>query len=181
MGKMFVFKGMNGFMPRLVDWSDKKIYHYDFKFNDNCVYNFEDEDKYDWNKLMGISYNFSHNRGNVLMVGWRYVNGLFELAPYEYKNGKRFTHNPIFVVRVNEWFSCKIDKGEVTNVDGVLVSTPRFILLKDEVLDESDHGSAYYHTSFSGVNKDNKTREIYPWFGGTKSAPHYMSICRVKK
>ena len=167
MVNMYVLKGGNGFMPRGLSWSKKQIYSYEFKFTPSCIYNFDDEDKYDWNKLMGISYNFFHNRGNVCMVGWRYLNEKFELAPYLYVNGQRQTYDPIAFVDVDTWFRVIIKKDYSNE-----------ILI--EVIPHLYNSEPVVFAHQFPINTLNHTREIHPWFGGTKSAPHNMCILRKK-
>lgn len=164
---MCVLKGGNGFMPRCLSWSKKQIYSYEFKFTQSCIYNFDDEDKYDWNKLMGISYNFFNNRGNVCMVGWRYLNEKFELAPYLYVDGKRQTYDPIAFVDVDTWFRVLIKKDHSNEI----------II---EIIPHLYNSEPVVFAHQFPINTLDKTREIHSWFGGTKSAPHKMCIQRKK-
>jgi hypothetical protein len=71
-------------LPRLLF---KPSLNFEFNINDGD-YEFNYEDKYDWNKLYGFSIGFNHHFNSV-RIGWRSLNkDMYEICLYVYKNGK---------------------------------------------------------------------------------------------
>ena len=79
--KRFVIKKGKRFswrwIPRLKLLFNAKKRYWHVKFTEQSKYTLKegdkiDEDQKDWNKLLGISYNFTDTRTNTSMVGWRY-------------------------------------------------------------------------------------------------------------
>lgn len=58
-------------------------------FNDNCIYVFDDDDQYDWNKLFGLCFGITGIHNNSARFGWRYNTkiGMFEIGTLVYKDG----------------------------------------------------------------------------------------------
>lgn len=72
-------------------------YCFEFSFCETAKYDLKSEDQYDLNKLAGIADFKLFLNGKLknpahiqsCRVGWRYVNGKFQIASYTYVNGKR--------------------------------------------------------------------------------------------
>lgn len=133
----------------------------------SCLYEFNDVDDYDINKLCGFSTTWHHHNQSA-RFGWRCVdNSQFEILSYSYIDGER---------KINE-----------TEVFGTVLPNEEFeISIKDS-------GTAYIYS----FKKDNKKRPVnfihkkkkkwflfnyflYPYFGGNKTAPHDMLI-KIKR
>lgn len=58
-----------------------------FKFTDKSVFDFLGENKFDWNKLFGISFGFHHK--NSCRIGFRFVDNQLQFCKYVYIDGVR--------------------------------------------------------------------------------------------
>jgi hypothetical protein len=147
-------------LPQL--YINKKHLSYSIKFLDSCEYKLPDKNKWDINKLFGLSFGLHHN--NSARFGWRWNEEklAIEVLAYVYIDGKR----------MREWDS------DIHIADIKLNST---ILIDLSVSDDS--------YSFKIIDGDNTyIREIshggvtfwgyklFPYFGGNLTAPHNIII-----
>ena len=116
---------------------------------------------YDVNKLYGFSEGLN-NQYNSARIGWRWLDGQLQLLAYVYVNGKLLrdpiTYDPPFIktVAIGAEINCSIavsGTSYVFTVDGVVVTTPRG----------------------TSAGKYQGYRQ-YPYFGGTLTAPHLITI-----
>lgn len=79
-----------------------KVMKVTFMFDETAIYNLNNNDQFDWNKLLGFSRGFHQN--NSIRIAWRWntVKQVVELTKYEYVNGKRIMHEPLWEVKINE-------------------------------------------------------------------------------
>lgn len=142
----------------------KKTVIYRCSFDESCLYLFEDQDKYDVNKLCGFSTTWFHHIQSG-RIGWRCIDGnLIEILTYSYNNKKRNLSDMDVLGEVlpNQEF-------EVTITD-----TEDFYKYTFEILG---------HKSTRTIFLDKKEKDwflfnylLFPYFGGNKTAPHNMYI-----
>ncbi|MDX1284727.1 MAG: hypothetical protein R3182_06940 [Draconibacterium sp.] len=79
-----------------------------FKFTKSCLFDLQDEDQHDVNKLFGFSIGNHHKTS--FRFGWRPIlkNGTIEIVAYEYHDGVRQTTMPICEVETDWWFEMVI-------------------------------------------------------------------------
>ncbi len=77
----------------------------DFIFEQSAIYQFNDEDQHDVNKLFGFSVGWHHK--NSYRFGWRPSADLtkIEIVAYEYRNGVRVPTMPICEIEPFHWYS----------------------------------------------------------------------------
>lgn len=136
-----------------------------FMFTDSSMYNFNDNDQLDINKLFGFS--IGHHHDNSFRFGWRPNRDLtkMEIVTYEYCDGIRIPEKKILEVELNKWYSyelkyCSVIKYMQYNIidsNGIKVTSMHPIELKDE-------------------EKRGYTLGLY--FGGNRKAPHNIVIYR---
>jgi hypothetical protein len=116
---------------------------------------------YDVNKLYGFSEGLS-NQYNSARIGWRWLDGQLQLFAYVYVKGTLLrdpvSYDPPFIksVAIGSEINCSITLSGgnyIFNVDGVVVTTPRGTI----------------SGKYSGYQQ-------YPYFGGTLTAPHLVTI-----
>lgn len=134
------------------------------KFDESCLYYFDDGDKHDINKLCGFSTTWFHHRQSG-RIGWRCVNGKeIEIVTYSYNDGTREQHETdiLGIVKPNEEFEVSIRDNEDSyiytfenlNVAGSFI----------RAIDKKQKDWFFFHYL------------LYPYFGGNKTAPHDMKI-----
>jgi len=116
---------------------------------------------YDVNKLWGFSEGLN-NQYNSARIGWRWLDNQLQLFAYVYINGTLLrdpvSYDPPFIksVAIGTEVNCSIaisTNSYVFTVDGVVVTTAR------------------------GTNVPKYTGyQQYPYFGGTLTAPHLITI-----
>lgn len=158
-----VDQNSNAFKPRENTWNKRVEYSYMYYFDPTCVYSLNTVDQLDWNKLGGFSFHPFTNHENSFMVGWRYLDGHFQLAPYQHLNGKRILHDP----GIEE-----INPFDLFKVFIVIDYNKNTVYLTMTTEYETYYGEFVYD------NMNERTREIFPWFGGNNSATHPMCIFR---
>ena len=116
---------------------------------------------YDVNKLWGFSEGLN-NQYNSARIGWRWLDNQLQLFAYVYINGTLLrdpvSYDPPFIksVAIGTEVNCSIaisTNSYVFTVDGVVVTTARGTNV----------------SKFSGYQQ-------YPYFGGTLTAPHLITI-----
>lgn len=135
------------------------IFKYAVKFENNCIYHIDGNDRYDINKLFGYSTDIYHHIGSV-RFGWRCLNNeTIEILSYTYDDGKRLDSKVLCEVYPGENFTCildiKNDKCEYTVINSK---------------------GKYTHTDFLSKKSYKLKYKLFPYFGGDKCAPHMMNI-----
>ena len=143
------------------DWVE-----WELAFDATAAYDFSDQpyavDQYDWNKLVGLKWDFFRSRENTLLVGWRYnlADERVELAPYLHQNGNRQMHDPVFFVAPEERFRVRIDWSEAGRA----------------VYSFQKSGGQPVVESYAYRAPGNAPWQILHWFGGTQAAPHDITL-----
>ncbi len=173
-----VKEGSHKFKPVILTSPDD-VMEYEWQF-DNCEYNLESADNCDWNKLTGVSYDFLNNHNTALMASWRYdQSDYFWVAPYYHFNSIAYWANTscsdwtqsfqvdeeLTAVKVlpNEKFKTRITINENSGFVDILIQNT------------TTQESTYF---ILDVGDEKPKREISPWFGGNREAPHTMCINR---
>jgi hypothetical protein len=128
---------------------------YDVCFTESCLYNIEDNDKYDINKLFGFSRGWHHK--NSARFGWNCIDGKINIYAYCYVDGER---------KYKEVCSVNI----LTNYQMSINDFGSFYLF-----------SVYSNRNINEVIiEKNKTTsfgyKLYPYFGGNKKSPQKIKI-----
>ena len=135
----------------------------EFMFTDTCLYDLQDEDQWDVNKLMGFSIGH-HHKHSSFRLGWRPIleGNLIEIVGYEYHDGIRQKTNPICKVPLNQWNKFKIsynnDRCRSTYVVNNITTVTSVFLAHDR-------GLGY---------------RLGVYFGGNEKAPHDIIINKRK-
>lgn len=126
---------------------------YKIIFTHSCLYQFNDQDQYDVNKLFGISDDFSHSQ-NSARFGWRCKGNQIEIMVYVKSSGQRNTFSIGLVdPDVSHDYSISIEDDVYKfKFNSEEFSVPR----------TSQYNFIRYH--------------LFPYFGGNKPAPHDMEI-----
>lgn len=134
-----------------------------FEFTSKSIYNFDNIDQFDWNKLCGISWNPFQPNQNALMLGWRYRPDIkkFEVCPYINYNGRNIPYElpeQILTFEIRDLGEFFIDKEEISF---------RNCEQKGKVSIKVPPGvSGHWLTSF----------RVQPWFGGNNVAPNQVEL-----
>lgn len=149
-----------GFLPH-IKFSFKNEFTFTGSFDENCLYNFDTVDKWDINKLIGLSTSYHHHKQSV-RFGWRCLNGkTIEILAYCYDKGKRlekFIDHILCEVEPGQEFKLRIkiypNKFKLTALSNDKCSS--VVLLK-----QGGWKFKYF---------------LFPFFGGNLKAPHDMNI-----
>lgn len=153
-----IFKGTHFSLPRqTVLWVKNVTGH--ATFTDNSIYDLNNEDQYDWNKLTGITFTPLRPDTNAIMVAWRYnlTSQMFEIGPYYNMDLARImpTDDQIISVPLGDEFDFAVDYNGITLTYG------------DQTV---------YKPLPEGLVPNFWTSErISSWFGGTSVAPKTVS------
>lgn len=138
------------------------------KFHSSCFYDLKSEDQADINKLYGFSEGLHHY--NSARFGWRAntITKEIELLAYVYCDGKRINewNQPIFIRSV------KCDQLIETEIK-IFKEYYQFIV------------KTQYGESECKVKRGKRCLpigyELYPYFGGNRTAPHdmYLEVSKV--
>lgn len=130
---------------------------YEVIFNNSCLYDFKDENRYDFNKLFGFSQG--NHRKDSAMFGWRTNNNKIELSAYCYIDGfKRIVI--LKSIDIDKIYILEIQNKKNTYDFRIISDIGEIILLKK---------IPRYDTKKYGY-------ELFPYFGGSTSAPHDIEI-----
>lgn len=152
---------------------------YEWQFTHTVRYELGDSDQCDWNKLTGASADLLQTRDNSIMVAWRYDRSdSVVLSVYYHADGETF------------WASapCTDPEPEVLRVDSELpyIVIPATEPFRTSVRVTGNTIAVDVETIFTGqrmtyereFSRIGRHREIYPWFGGNRTAPHDIEIGR---
>jgi hypothetical protein len=157
-----VKKGKHRFSPLNFKPFYKTKLKAEIKFDKSCLYDLNNQDQLDINKLFGFSKG--HHHWNSYRFGWRCVENKIELLAYIYVNGKR----------INEWEQdihltfLDVDKTYKLS----LKSSHNKCYFK--VLDEFDQ--LVIIREYPVLSRFKLGYILNPYFGGTSKAPHDMEI-----
>lgn len=142
----------------------KKSVAYICKFDKSCLYNMDDNDKYDINKLCGFSTTWFHHKQSG-RIGWRCLDGKkIEILTYSYNDGTR--------------------EQTETDILGTVLPDQEFYV----TIEDNEDTFIYTYQNMATPNSyvkavDKKQKDwflfhylLYPYFGGNKTAPHDMSL-----
>jgi hypothetical protein len=138
-------------MNRVVTVGDRLSYQ--VIFDRSCLYEFDDEDRYDINKLFGMSDGLTHSN-NSCRFGWRSKGDSIEIMVYIKSEGKMVIESigKVGVGDINEY-----ELSIEGSVYRYRINTSIYVI--DRV---SKYEGIRYH--------------LFPYFGGNKVAPHDMII-----
>jgi hypothetical protein len=121
-----------------------------FMFTSSCLYDFNDNDQLDINKLFGFSIGLHHN--NSFRLGWRPSsnNNSIEILTYEYINGIRQKPKIITTVDLNIWVHVLISYNPNENSILYFVDGNCY---KHEVIPIKKNGFGYMLGFYFGGNK----------------------------
>ncbi len=130
-------------------WCNQKEYRWTCVLTQSCWY---DPPATGHNKLVGVG-GFPHHHQNSIRITWMpSVFGVFDLHAYWYKDGVRM-NKLLWSVEADEPFSVRIKGGRI------------------EVLTSTASNSVN-----TGVKLPTWTYLLKPYFGGTDTAPHDMTL-----
>ncbi|TDH19730.1 hypothetical protein EXU57_22785 [Segetibacter sp. 3557_3] len=152
--KYTIFAGQHYCTPNLLKFVTLSEMRFSAVFDVSAVYNLDNFNQYDINKLYGFSEGFDHHR-NSARIGWRWSDGQLRLFAYAYNNGI-VASREITTVAIGAENICSIKLAGNTyvfTVNGISVVLERAA--------SSSTASGY---------------QLYPYFGGDEVAPHNISI-----
>lgn len=133
-------------------------------FDESCKYNLSEPDKYDWNKLFGITFIDDAGKDNPVHVdsarwAWRYNPDTeeFEFSPYCYVSKKVFKDFCIYKTKTVDNLELELKVDYINKI--------YLFYVKGELIYSLD----YEHKKY-------KTKVEYPYFGGTQAAPQTITI-----
>lgn len=133
-------------------------------FDSSCLYNFDNEDKYDINKLCGLSASWYHHKDSA-RLGWRCVDGkVIEIFAYYYINSERVWEH-LDTIRPFDILDFCIE-------------------FKNNRIYTTIHSINGGKTKITPFKKPPLIKyQLFPYFGGNKSAPHdvYITIRNSKE
>lgn len=143
--------------PRLMETTKVKKVTFLATFDESARYAFADESQQaDINKLMGFSDCATHHHENSARFGWRWFNEQLEIHAYCYVDS----------VRVHELVGT-VDIGDENRYEITATSDAYEFFINGEM----KATIARTQTCEEGLNY-----MLYPYFGGTVSAPHDVRI-----
>jgi hypothetical protein len=153
--KTYFIKKGNHFCSHTFRFFRDDILEFAAKFDESAIYdNGSDYEQSDINKLFGFIDCGSAVHENSARFGWRWYGNRLEIFAYCYNNGIR---NDKFITSINigQEYNYKITATStyyVFEVDGLSVVMPR------------------------SCNESYKKEYLYPYFGGTLTAPQDIKI-----
>lgn len=128
-------------------------------FNDNCLYQFTDHDKYDINKLFGVSTSYYHHIQSA-RFGWRCVdNENIEILAYTYDNKERLPEKLLMTIKPFQNIECKI-QIEDRKITYFVTHIGKTVSYSVDLI----------------KNTWKFKYKLFPYFGGNKKAPKSMNI-----
>jgi len=147
------------FLPIIINRGKSFTITKKFKFTESTIYQFNDNDQHDVNKLFGFSIGFHHV--NSFRFGWRPNADLtkIEIVAYEYHDKIRIPTIPIREVELNRWYEYRLEyvagRNEVHYI----------------IMENSEYGAGVTSPIIL-KNKLNWGYKLDLYFGGNKKAPH---------
>jgi len=172
------------FRPKTLNISGDPVIAYRWEFTPSMQYELDGGDQCDWNKLHGVSWNWLNNHDNSFMVAWRWnPAGFWQVGAYYHDEGD--TH----------WASAECSEPTAQETDpaipvAAIYPGPDGSAQFETHMNFQPNGFAaltiitatetLFFEHFFGVEADNTYREIGPWFGGNRTAPHDMCLKRKR-
>lgn len=128
------------------------------RFGPGCIYRMEGADRWDHNKLVGVSIGLHHNTS--FRFGWRCVDGTLEVSPYVWREGRR---------QELDFVLCRPKVG-VDFFVGLEVGR-RAVTFSSEC-----EGTSTVYSMRVGLGAVRWGYFLNPYFGGNKRAPNSMVI-----
>lgn len=152
------------FHPIKFHWEVKRLI-IDFMFTDSCAYDLGTVDQFDWNKVFGIGFGFSHHK-NSYRIGSCYdvLSKRMQLAHYSYNKGRR-EYPYMCAVELNQQVRSIISFSRSTNT-----ISNRIVIFENGVEKVLYEGNI--HFDFTKVAKWGVV--LFPFFGGDRTALHDM-------
>lgn len=142
----------------------KKHIEFICSFDKSCLYDLEDNDNYDVNKLYGFSTTWFHHVQSA-RLGWRCLDGKhIQIVTYSYNDGVRSLDDIDVLGEVlpDEEFKCRISDEENSYMyTFVILDRPDTLRI---ARDKKEKDWFIFHYL------------LYPYFGGNRTAPHNMKI-----
>ena len=137
-----------------------------FMFTESTIYQFDDADQYDVNKLFGFSFGIHHN--NSVRFGWRPNGDLskIEIVGYEYHDKLRIPTIPICEVQLNEWYVYQLKYNAKTSY------------IEYTVISDGENFGMQHPIKLKKMFNFGYKLDLY--FGGNKTAPHKMIFYKIK-
>lgn len=154
--KYLIKKGEHSSGFRIAPFYGNKIVKYEAIFTRSCLYEIDGPDRFDINKLFGISYGLHHK--NSARFGWRANGDSIEISAYCYKSGDRI----IKTIR-----DVAVGKPYVFTMRG----TKEFYELTVE-----SEGAIIGYAKISKPKTIQFGYRLFPYFGGNVPAPHNIRI-----
>ncbi|MBK6950408.1 MAG: hypothetical protein IPH16_22135 [Haliscomenobacter sp.] len=133
-------------------------------FDKNSNYNLGNNDQEDWNKVLGLYFNFFNPRDNTVMVGWRYRpdRDLIELNAYYHLNKQTYYTESLMHIRREEavYIAIRIDW-----------SARKYLVVM-----ESPKSGAKARHEMPFAHPEKRFWEINFYFGGNRPSPQEISI-----
>jgi hypothetical protein len=145
---------------RFALWWNRKVFTRKVVFASNCRYGLPGDDQADTNKLFGVGYLPGHHRESA-RFGWRYLpgSGKMEIVAYCYVAGKRIIES-VACCEVGQMYQLKLN---------IMQNEYLFTIL--------DSGGNYIGQTIVAKRHSKKLQYgLWPYFGGNRTAPHYMTI-----
>jgi hypothetical protein len=131
---------------------------FNVEFNKNCLYTINDEDKFDINKLYGISWG--NHMNNSFRIGWRknIFSENLEIFLYSHNNG-HITFEYLCMLDVEKKYTFLIHFSYLNNT--IMTYNLDYNIQKEISFRFPKFKGGYY---------------LFPYFGGNKVALHDMNI-----
>lgn len=166
--------------PYRLSVKERTYLAYEWKFDESSMYELGDRDQCDWNKLTGLSLHAWTNHNNSVMAGWRYDrDGFIWVGVYYHEDGEVFhptasCTDPDRPVPYDPGSSMRVEIGDI--IETHINVNPVANWTAITIINTSSGKTLYWENDWD--EDFNKTREIYPWFGGNERAPQDITIFR---
>lgn len=148
---------------------------YNVNFDESCRYSLPGDQR-DWNKLCGRSYGFSHQRYSARWAWRSTADGRLQIAPYFHIGGEIVVPDSI-IWRNNRGEPAfrgpiEILPGTDYRISYAYCYSAQYAI-HDSITGQEYHGEIWLPgmEEFTGIGY-----LLYPYFGGNRTAPHYMKI-----
>lgn len=162
-GRHYPFTFFPVALPFWVKRKDINVRKAKFMFTDSCMFDLQDEDQHDVNKLFGFSIGH-HQKRSSFRFGWRPIlsENKIEIVAYEYHDGVRQPTMPICRVELNKWHNCRI------------------IYLPNIQRTYYEFGETEFMNNFQLQKRWGLGYTLGIYFGGNEKAPHKITIFKDK-
>jgi hypothetical protein len=147
---------------RFALWWNRKVFTRKVVFANNCRYGLPGDDQADTNKLFGVGYLPGHQKDSA-RFGWRYLPGYkMEVLAYCYVEGKRIIES-VALCEVGQLYRFKLN-----------ITATEYMF---SVFDLAGGASNLIGQTIIAKRHSKKLQYgLWPYFGGNRPAPHYMTI-----